>query len=128
MKFKIFGYIIFVAVCLFFSLYARFPGKAAARYIEQMLSQVRPDVNLRIDTLTPCFPPGLKAEAIQIYYAGTPIATLDNSRFFFDLTTLFGNPVTGSFKTGVFDGNMSGLMRVSRKNQGISVLKPNLKI
>ncbi|CCK79550.1 type II secretion system protein GspN [Desulfobacula toluolica] len=131
MKLKIFGYFIFIAVCLLFSLYVHFPGKTAAKYIEQMLSHIHPGVTLRIDTLNPCFPPGLKADAVQIHYAGVPIATLDNSRLFFDLTTFWGNPVTGTFKAHVLDGALSGFMRLSKEttgDAGIEAVLDNLKL
>lgn len=115
MKLKFFGYFIFIATCIVFSLYTRFPGKVAANHIEKSFSQINSQLKLQIDNVNLCFPPGIKAESILINYDGAPIAKLDNFKTFFNLSTFFSNVVTGSFKVGIFDGIMSGMMHVSKK-------------
>jgi len=127
MNLKFLGYFIFIAVCVIFSLYAHFPSKTAAKYIERTLSQINSQVKIRIDIVNPCFPPGIKAESILVSYAGTPIANLDNFKFFFDLTSFFSNPVTSSFKADIFDGIMSGIVRVSKEKPRETGIESELK-
>ena len=115
MKLKFFGYFIFIAVCIIYSLYAHFPGKTASKYIEQNFSQINSQIKLQIDNIYPSFPPGIKADSILASYAGAPIVKLDNFKSLLDLTTVFSSAVTGSFKASVFDGIMSGIVRVSRE-------------
>ncbi len=115
MKLKFWGYFIFVAGSILFSLYVHFPGETAATYIEKTFSQTHPELSLQIDTLHPSFPPGIKADAIRVGYRGMAIATLNKFTASFDLTTLFNNAVTGSFKTRVFDGILSGVLRASKE-------------
>ena len=115
MKLKFLGYFLFIAGCFIVSLYAQFPGKMAAKYIEQTFSQINSQIKIEIDNVTPSFPPGMKIESILINYADTPIARLENFKSFFKLFTLFSDTVTGSFKADVFNGIISGIVRVSKE-------------
>ncbi|RLB94108.1 MAG: type II secretion system protein GspN [Deltaproteobacteria bacterium] len=127
MKLKFFGYFIFIAVCIIYSLVAHFPSKTVSKYIEQNFSQINSQVKLQIDNIYPSFPPGIKADSILVSYAGAPIARFDNFKSFFDLTSVFSDTLTGSFKTGVFDGIMSGIVRVSKDKTWEAGIETELK-
>ena len=115
MKLKIFGYILFVVACIFFSLYLRFPARSAADYIEQNLFHANSRLNIKIDRLKPCFPPGIKADTILFSHANVPMARLEDFRTAVDVTTVFKPFWGGRVKARVFDGTLFGSVRASRK-------------
>lgn len=115
MMLKFFGYFIFIAICVIFSLVARFPSETASKYIEQKISQTNSPVKVAINRIDPLFPPGIKADAVLVSYGGTPMVKIDNFKSLLDLSTLLNEKLAGSFKARVFDGIMSGLVRVSKQ-------------
>jgi len=118
MKLTFFGYLIFIIACIIFSLYVHFPGKSAAEYIENRISQLDPAVKIQIDPIVPCLPLGMKTSAVTIGYGGTSTMTMENFRSFPDFTTLFASVVNADFKTSVFGGFLSGRVGISRQNPG----------
>ncbi len=115
MKLKFFGYFIFIAATIIFSLNVHFPRKATAKYIERFFSQLNAQVKLQIDDVDPSFPSGIKIDSIQVSYSGMPIATLTNFKSSLDLTTVFDKKtMKGFFKTDVFDGFLSGSALISK--------------
>ena len=114
MKLKLFSYFLFITGCIIFFLYAHFPGEATAKHIEQTLLRINPEFKLQINEVNLAFPPGITAESIQVSYIDNPIAKLDKFKSTLNMTTLFGNTVTASFKTNAFNGVMSGVVRASK--------------
>ena len=116
MKLKFFAYFSFTIACTVFALYIHFPGRVAAKYIENNITNINPAVKIKIENLKPSFPPGIKAKSILINYRGRSVGTLTKFRSYFDLLTIFyGKIVESSFKTRGFDGIISGSVRVSKK-------------
>jgi type II secretion system protein N len=115
MMLKFFGYFIFIAICVIFSLVTRFPSETASKYIEQKISQTNSPVKVEINRVDPLFPPGIKADAVLVSYGGTPMVKIDNFKSLLDLSTLLSKKLAGSFKARVFDGIMSGIVRVSKQ-------------
>jgi len=75
-----------------------------------------PGLAIQIDQLEPAFPLGIKADSIQLHYAGNAFADLDNFSFLLDILTLAGKDITCSFETRMFEGTLSGNVLVSKKN------------
>jgi type II secretion system protein N len=115
MKLKFFGYFIFITICVIFSLVARFPSETASKYIEQKISQTNSPVKVEINRVDLLFPPGINAGVVLVSYGGTPMVKLDNFKSFLALSTLLSKKVAGSFAARVFDGILSGVVRVSRQ-------------
>jgi len=114
MKLKFFGYFIFIAAAIIFSLNVHFPHKTTAKYIERFFSQLNAQIKLQIDDVDPSFPSGIKTDSIQVSYSGIPIATLTNFKSSLELTTIFDKTMKGFFKANVFDGILSGSVRISK--------------
>jgi type II secretion system protein N len=114
MKLKFFGYVLFIAMCIVFSLYVHFPGNTVSDYIEHRVSQLHLNIKLDIDPITPCFPLGLKTKAVQARHEGNPLVTMENVRSVFDVKTLFATMAKASFKADVLEGILSGRVGISR--------------
>ena len=70
------GYILAGVVMLIGFLYLRFPGEALTDYIKAAAAAQDPELQLSIDTLRPCFPPGLALENVTAAFRGRPETTL----------------------------------------------------
>lgn len=116
MKYKLLGYTLFIIASLVLSIYFRFPGQTLADYIEANSSGIDPKLEISIDRLKPSFPPGIKAESVQLHYAGNPFAELDNFSFLIDLGTLAGKNISCSFETRALEGRLSGNVLVAKEN------------
>lgn len=116
MKLKIFGYALFVVICIVFSLYVRFPSRSAAAYIEQHLFHADSRLSIKIENLKPCFPPGLKADTLFFSHDKELLAKLEKFRSAVDVTTVFNAFQKIRFRARVFDGTLSGIVRASRKS------------
>jgi len=108
MKKAVFGYFVFVVACIVFSMVVHFPGRTAATYIEHTFSRMNSRLTLTVDTVSPCFPVGMKADTILVKSEGKSIANLDNFKFLLNLNAILGEALAGTFKTDVFEGVLSG--------------------
>jgi type II secretion system protein N len=127
MKISIFGYVIFVLLCIFISGYRHFPTDTASKYVQHEISRFNSNLNLSIDGIKPVFPPGIKADTILVNYAGNLVGELEKFKLGFDLFSIFRDANKYHFKTGAKDGVISGTITLPEKEQGLAILESEFK-
>lgn len=100
---QIFYYLLFGFAALLFFAYVLFPSDGLKPYFSEKLSEMDPNIGIRIEKIKPVVPPGMALHNVDIHYQGLLLAKMPTLKIAPGLTTLFK-----AEKEISVNGNMGG--------------------
>lgn len=108
-KFKVqFLYTLYALAALIFFLYALFPEEAANRFVAQDLENRFPECRIRIERLSPTFPPGIRLHEAIVSNHSDMLIEISEARFRPDFLALLRGRTAFSFDGTAYEGSFSG--------------------
>ncbi|MDY6986739.1 MAG: type II secretion system protein GspN [Thermodesulfobacteriota bacterium] len=108
------GYALFVIILSGFFLYLSFPSDTIGRYLQGVATRVAPAVALRVDTVRPAFPFGLKLQDTDVRLRerpGTPLFVADTFVIMPSVQALrIRKPAFRFHCEGVYGGEIQGVV------------------
>jgi type II secretion system protein N len=101
-----------IASAIFF-LYVLFPSNAIKEYLAYRLSEVVPDLKVKIAQATPVFPAGIKLQHIGFYHRDAGIGSLESIKVTAGISGLFRPGAVYSFKGRAYSGELSGKAQIA---------------
>jgi type II secretion system protein N len=101
-----------IAIAMFF-LYVLFPSNALKEYLAYRLSEITPDIQVKIEHADPAFPPGVKLQHVGFYQRDAAIGRLESIKITRDIFALFRPGAVYSFKGRAYDGELSGKAQIA---------------
>ena len=98
-------YIIFIAALF---LYYLFPSEAVKAYLSYRLSMAAPGIKVKIERVTPTFPPGLTLHQVGFFHREAEMGSLESINVRPDILSLFRAGAAWSFKGKAYAGELSG--------------------
>ncbi|MFO7885415.1 MAG: type II secretion system protein GspN [Desulfobacteraceae bacterium] len=105
---KYFLYVLYAAAVFLVFLYMLFPGRQMAERLSAALSEKFPEARIDVDRLTLAFPPGLKAESVQVSLKNGRDFQVDSVVIYPEFTTLIKEKKTAELNINAFDGEIKG--------------------
>jgi type II secretion system protein N len=106
----------FAAMCLFF--YLLFPAKTVSDIIEDRVAKANPDFQLSMDEASPVFfPPGLKLEPLEVFFANMPILRMEYLKVAPGLLSVIGGDKKVTFNGRLGHGTLKGRADLAVDNQ-----------
>ncbi len=123
MKLRIFGYILFIVLCVIIAAYRHFPGSAMSNYLQQEVIKLNSNLKLDITGIKPSFQPGIKADRISVSFKTLPLINLKNFKIGYDLLSVFDNTAKCPFKCMANNGVISGTVILPEKKKGRLIIE-----
>ncbi|MEA2061982.1 MAG: type II secretion system protein GspN [Thermodesulfobacteriota bacterium] len=101
-------YVLYAAAVFLVFLYMLFPGRQMAGRLSAALSEKFPEARIDVDRLTLAFPPGLKAEFVQVSLKNGRDFQVDSVVIYPEFTTLIKEKKTAELNINAFDGEIKG--------------------
>lgn len=96
-----------VAITVFF-LYYLFPSDETAKYIAHRIGKANPDLSVRIEKVTPSFPPGLGFDSVDLFHRDTILFQADRLNVVPKILSMFGREKAFRFKGRSYGGVIEG--------------------
>ncbi|MFO7839693.1 MAG: type II secretion system protein GspN [Desulfosalsimonadaceae bacterium] len=124
-------YIVFAAAAAAGFLYILFPSEQVRQYIIRRAEQQSPGISVELGRVSPCMPPGLKLENLQLSRSGRLLFESSQLRIIPGYLSLFSARrvfhVSGSACGGSFEGEVA-IEEASRPDYGADISFQGIKI
>jgi len=113
-------YVLYAAAVFVVFLYMLFPGKEMAGRLSAALGEKFPQAQFDLGRLTLAFPPGLKAESVQVSLKNGKGFQVDSVVIYPEFTSIIKEKKTAELNINAFDGEIKG--RVTADFPGVFAL------
>ncbi len=101
-------YSIYVLAATVFFIYYLFPSDKVKNYVTSGFNNLNSDINIRIDHVSPAFPPGLKLYKVSFYNTDNTLIETEQIKIVPNLLSLFRSKIIFFFKGGAYKGVLVG--------------------
>jgi type II secretion system protein N len=101
-------YSIYVLVVIVFFIYYLFPSDKVKNYVTSGFNRLNSNINIRIDHVSPAFPPGLKLNKVNFYHMDNALLEAEQIKVVPNLLSLFRSKVIFFFKGRTYKGILEG--------------------
>jgi len=101
-------YSIYVLAAMVFFIYYLFPSDKVKNYVTSGFNKLNSNINIRIDHVSPAFPPGLKLYKVNFYHMDNTLIEFEQIKIVPNLLSLFRSKIIFFFKGGAYKGVLEG--------------------
>jgi len=101
-------YSIYVLAAMVFFIYYLFPSDKVKNYVTSGFNNLNSNINIRIDHVSPAFPPGLKLYKVSFYHMDNTLIEFEQIKIVPNLLSLFRSKNIFFFKGGAYKGVLEG--------------------
>jgi type II secretion system protein N len=101
-------YSIYVLATMVFFIYYLFPSDKVKNYVTSGFNNLNSNINIRIDHVSPAFPPGLKLHKVNFYNMDNTLIETEQIKIVPNLLSLFRSKIVFFFKGGAYKGVIEG--------------------
>jgi type II secretion system protein N len=101
-------YSIYVLATIVFFIYYLFPSDKVKNYVTSGFNNLNSNINIRIDHVSPAFPPGLKLHKVNFYNMDNTLIETEQIKIVPNLLSLFRSKIIFFFKGGAHKGVIEG--------------------
>jgi type II secretion system protein N len=114
-------YSIYVLAVVVFFIYYLFPSDKIENYVISGFNRLNSDINIRIDHVSPAFPPGLKLYKVSFYHADNELLETEQIKVVPNLLSFFRSEIIFFFKGKAYQGILEGKGEFNRNNPNNNV-------
>ena len=101
-------YSIYVLAAIVFFIYFLFPSDKVKNYLTSNFNNLNTEINIRIDHISPAFPPGLKLYKVNFYHMDSTLLETEQIKVVPNLLSLFRSKIIFFFKGRAYKGTFEG--------------------